>query len=303
MTAEGEAPDKVTDQIRNRESWFKIAAGVIKLAAGTTLVGLLAWKIIVTPIGFEPFRANDILALVLALFSIGLSVAFYFKATDVSNKFYDNMYSFTKGTSEILGRIEAGFGERLRHLDEGYAGLMGSFAKRDPAATMQAVAVEQEAVKKLEGERNDLLEQLAHEGSLRDAEKQVLLQQINGKDSELRRARNEVGSLRRQLAGATTESEDSRELPRLSTVAAIATRKRVESFLLTAAERGLFDAVDFTSPTDANERFLELRDGFPPAFLTDLRTLGYIDDKDQLTRRATDRIARIVAAVHNRRRT
>ena len=39
------------------------------------------------------------------------------KATDTSNNFYDNSYKFTKEISEILGRIEAGFGEKLKHID------------------------------------------------------------------------------------------------------------------------------------------------------------------------------------------
>jgi hypothetical protein len=74
-------------------------------------------------ISFATFAFNDLLTLILAVFSIGLSVSFFQQANNVSNVFYDNIYKFTQDVSVILGRIEAGFGERLRHLDEGYEGL------------------------------------------------------------------------------------------------------------------------------------------------------------------------------------
>jgi len=63
---------------------------------------------------------STLLSLLLALFSVALSALFYFKATDTSNAFYDNTYKFTKEIAELLVKIESGFGEKLRHLDEGY---------------------------------------------------------------------------------------------------------------------------------------------------------------------------------------
>jgi hypothetical protein len=69
------------------------------------------------------FNFSDLLALFLAMFSIALAVLFYLKASETSNVFYDNTYKFTKDVSEILGRVEAGFGEKLQHLNEGYTGL------------------------------------------------------------------------------------------------------------------------------------------------------------------------------------
>lgn len=73
----------------------------------------MAWKLLSAEfkIDLASFSFNDFLALVLALFSVALSVAFYFKANEASNQFYDNTYKFTKEMSEILGRIEAGFGD------------------------------------------------------------------------------------------------------------------------------------------------------------------------------------------------
>ncbi len=86
-------------------------AQLIFLLVTTILALVIAWKI---------YRSEvDLTGTILALFSVGLSVAFYFKANETSNQFYDNTYKFTNNMSELLGRIDSGFGERLRHLDEG----------------------------------------------------------------------------------------------------------------------------------------------------------------------------------------
>ena len=68
----------------------------------------------------DSLTTTDLLAILLAFFSIGLAVFFYFKSSEESSRFYANSYDFTKDMSEMLGRIEAGFGEKLRHIDEGY---------------------------------------------------------------------------------------------------------------------------------------------------------------------------------------
>ncbi|MFM2334285.1 MAG: hypothetical protein RIS91_288 [Bacteroidota bacterium] len=96
-----------TKDNNNLWTWFKFIVGIL-----VTL--LLVYKLAVSNLSFDfsKFDFNALLALLLSLFAIGLSVAFYFKATDTSNLFYDNTYKFTKEISEILGRIEAGFGER-----------------------------------------------------------------------------------------------------------------------------------------------------------------------------------------------
>ncbi len=89
----------------------------------------LIWRVIFAKIDLQGFSFNDLLSLLLAVFSVALSVAFYFKANETSNQFYDNTYKFTKDISELLGRIESGFGERLRHLDEGYTNMVERFEK------------------------------------------------------------------------------------------------------------------------------------------------------------------------------
>ncbi|PDZ02664.1 hypothetical protein CON03_27570 [Bacillus cereus] len=94
-----------------KSNWFKI---ILTIFIGAFLF-ILAKKLI----GMEiSLGVTDFLSIILALFSIGLSVAFYFKSTDQSNKFYDDTVKFTKDTSTILGEIQAGFGEKLTHLSQ-----------------------------------------------------------------------------------------------------------------------------------------------------------------------------------------
>lgn len=137
-------------------SWFKFIVGLLFSI-------LIVYKLAISDLSFDfsKFYFNALLSLLLAIFAIGLSVAFYFKATDTSNLFYDNTYKFTKEISEISGRIEAGFGERLRHLDEGYSGLVNKFDKGHREQNIKETKEESEKEKqKLKSEieeRNKIL--------------------------------------------------------------------------------------------------------------------------------------------------
>ena len=67
---------------------------------------------------FAQFDFSQLLSLALAIFSVGLSTAFYFKATDTSNKFYDRTFGHTKDLIQALVRIEERFGQMLHDIHE-----------------------------------------------------------------------------------------------------------------------------------------------------------------------------------------
>ena len=124
----------MTDQ--EKSSKFDQAVSAVRHLTGYGLrlaivivLAIVAWRLAWADINVDlsKFEFSDLLAMILALFAIGMSVAFYFKTTDSSNQFYDNIYNFTQKTSEILGRIEERFGERLKHLDEGYFKMQSRF--------------------------------------------------------------------------------------------------------------------------------------------------------------------------------
>ena len=179
------------------------------------LLVIVGWKFLNAELKIDlaTFSFTDFLALVLALFSVALSVAFYFKATEASNQFYDNTYRFTKEMSEILGRIEAGFGERLRNLDEGYSGMRDRLDKLPPysGATVSEVKKEEEEIRRKEEEQKALIEELARKAKLAQHEKQALFANLAQKSEELEQARMELRQMRvsrRKVTEAGTSRRD-----------------------------------------------------------------------------------------------
>ena len=157
------------------------------------------------------FDFSDLLSLILALFAVGLAVAFYFKATDTSNKFYDNTYKFTGDVSQILGRIEAGFGERLRHLDEGYGHLAESVQNIPfmlPSEVKGKIEQSEEKAAEVSAEVSKILEEIASKAQLQGVEKEQFLTAIRQKEDELGKLRNEVSTLKTQLRELEEPVED-----------------------------------------------------------------------------------------------
>lgn len=273
------AKDEKSDRIRNRESWLKV---IIIAAFGA----LIAWKIAVSPISISipDLRLSDLISLVISLFAIALSVAFYLKATETSNTFYDNTYKFTQEVSEILGRIEAGFGERLRHLDEGYAGLRDKFDRIpvDPVKVEKQVKKEEEQVKKKEEERNQLLESLAQKAKLQEHEKQQLFAQLKDREEELNNARHQLAFYKRRLDQAESPSrrQTSSRLGENSSAA-----RYIRTRLLPLLG---YDAVLEAPLSLLTNRFEVIKADLPKEFLQDLVELRILDGSFNLTQRGAN---------------
>lgn len=196
MSEDKKTPIEVTDKIRLRNNWLKIFVVVV-------VVALTTYKILTTnfSVDLTKFDFNAFLSLVLAIFSIGLAVAFFFKANDSSNLFYDNTYKFTKDMSTMLGRIEAGFGERLKHLDEGYSGLRDRFDKMpfSRERTEEKIKSETEELEKVLSERNKVIEDLAERAKLNQKQKEELLKNLSDKEKNLSEMQRELYILNRRL--------------------------------------------------------------------------------------------------------
>jgi len=167
-------------------------------------------------INLEQLNLNDVLSLVLAIFSICLSVAFYFKSCDSSNLFYDNTYKFTKDISQILARIESGFGEKLDHIDEGYNSLSGLFSKDKIQDKKEEIKGDTDEVNRITNERNELLLELANKAKLNEKERKEFLEKIDDKNNEIQDLRRNIYILQRQLEAHSSENSIQylyRELP------------------------------------------------------------------------------------------
>ncbi|MGJ7611368.1 MULTISPECIES: hypothetical protein [unclassified Variovorax] len=161
-------------------------------------IGVVAWKIANAPfnISIDKFSFTDLLALILALFSVWLSALFYFKADEASSRFYDNSYNFTRDMHVVLGRIEASFGERLKHLDEGYNRMNNTLAER--LATEKIVVEEKEAevIQLAQNLTNDVSEVTPES----EKEKQALMNDLRRANSELAHAKGELSALQKMAA-------------------------------------------------------------------------------------------------------
>lgn len=181
-------------------------------------LGIIGYKTATTKltIDFTNFSLSDLLSVMLAFFAIALSVAFYFKATETSNRFYDNSYKFTKDMSEILGRIESGFGEKLRHIDEGYVGLRDRFDKIpfDINQAKEEEQKEQKEIQEKESAYNKLISELMESAKLGEEEKEKLREKLSKYSDELRDSRNELTNLRSNIIAAENRlKKESRGSP------------------------------------------------------------------------------------------
>ncbi len=189
---------KKTTVEKNLLTWFKFIVGIL-------FSGLIFYKLAISEFTFDfsQFDFNALLTLILTIFAIGLSVAFYFKATDTSNLFYDNTYKFTKEISEILGRIEAGFGERLRNLDKGYSGLINKFdnvhTEQNREETQDEIEKEKAKLKKEIKERGEILDSLFEKSRLDKHEKESIRKQLKEKDIVILKQNREINFLKQRL--------------------------------------------------------------------------------------------------------
>ena len=184
-------------------------AGLATRVAVLVLFAIAAYRLAWSDVSIDlnKFDFSDLLALLLALFAVAMSVAFYFKSTDSSNQFYDNIYNFTQKTSEILGRIEERFGEQLRHLDEGYGRIESRF--EDMSKSPQEI---QKKVKETEGEEEEakqhlnatnkamreMMEKLAERAEMQEQEKEEFYRKMTELSEEKDQAQNRIREIESQ---------------------------------------------------------------------------------------------------------
>ena len=191
-----------SDNKKFNKSGF-LSFGNIKDILIIAFITVVTWKLVNSniSINIETFTFTDLLSVLLAFFAIALSAAFYFKATDSSTLFYDNTYKFTKDVSEILGRIEAGFGEKLKHIDEGQNGLRDKFDKMpfDIQEAKEEEKQEEENIKLQEKERNKIILDLMEKARVAGEDKDELLAELEKHSKELDHSRMELRRLQREI--------------------------------------------------------------------------------------------------------
>ena len=156
-------------------------------------------------IDLKDFSFTDLVSLFLAVSSVALSALFYFKADESSRTFYTHTYKFTKEVSEMLGRIDSGFGEKLTNIGKGYSDLSQKFDRFSFDPTAATSMTENSEAKKAEIEeqearRQNIIEDLMQRASVAGAEKAELLEQLSTLSRELEQSKAELEEQRREMS-------------------------------------------------------------------------------------------------------
>lgn len=239
---------------------------IIREIAVICVVLLVGYRVINSDfnINLGTLSATDIVALLLALFAVGLSAAFYFKSSDSSNKFYDNMHKFTQDTSVVLGTIQSGFGEQLKNIEQKSQDLKESvdrYYTSNGADVSEEIAREKAATEKQvsdsEQELGKIIETLFEKSKLDDSEKQILKSNLKEKELELKRFQSELNFISNEER-ADSDREVNNHLTRL-------VRRKLKE-----------DEIDKLSPM---EIFLSiLLSAKSKEFLKDMQKLGYLEN-------------------------
>jgi DNA repair exonuclease SbcCD ATPase subunit len=198
-------------------TWFKW--GIIALI---TIV--ICVKFLTTDIDFSQiqFNFNDLLALILAIFAIWISINFYHKNNETSNKFYNNTYNFTKDISETLGRIEERFGEKLDSLKEENQSLSSRFDKYYTPNSNNEKDLETENNKEKEIEqklqqeiieKNKLLNEFTQKYQVAEIDKTNFLAELESKNTEVNRLNRKLMLFEKSNKKQEVQIDNQYEIP------------------------------------------------------------------------------------------
>ena len=194
--------DKMKENTKSESDVIYGHWSAVKAFAVIVFISVLAYKIVVIEVDFT-FDFPTLLSLLLAFFSVGLAAMFYFKATESSNTFYDNTYKFTRDIAQLLTKIESGFGERLKHLDEGYASMRDHIQKMPTNPKVneakKRIEKEEEHLDKTVEERNAIINSFLDKTQIQDEEKQQFIEALKEKEEDLQSAHEEISKLKRKV--------------------------------------------------------------------------------------------------------
>ncbi len=268
---------KQESTVKGFDSWLHAKSIALIILSGAVAIRLYDSEIEIT------MDTATLLSILLALFSVALSAMFYFKATDTSNKFYDNSYRYTKDVAELLVKIESGFGERLKNLDEGYSSMReqiqnSTSLENTIRQTKIHLRAEQEEIDKIKEEKDELLKKLFESSKLRKEEKESLANELAARDRELKESQTELSKLNKKLFVERMERREASE-------GNLDVKSRVISFTLSNVIPKLPEFENLTLRT-LNNSFEEILPTLPQEFAEDMILLGYLRrDVGKLTRK------------------
>lgn len=197
------------------EPWYITFRGLIVFVVVASLLAVI-FKTSVAPllVNLQNLTMSEIVSLAISIFAIAMSFAFYFQASQTSNTFYDNTYKFTKDVSEILGRMEGMFGEKLTHLDDNYSRMNTRLDQFSPARAEAELNETKTLADESEDRRDELIESLLERAQLQGDEKESFLERLKEAESEILASREKVAYLEKRLIQYQNSNRHNPELYR-----------------------------------------------------------------------------------------
>lgn len=182
---------------KKKNSPIKITICVVSGIGSVMLIAILCFCIMKSN-----FSLDSILSILLAFFSIFISIFFYFKADETSTNFYNSSYEFMKDISVTLGKIEERFGEKLNSLNDKVAHLD---------------KISNETTKEIEDKKDDkdnIINDLMDKANLNEEEKKKYREKLEEKDAEIERLKRHKYKAEREamrLRQVVLQSEEKQE--------------------------------------------------------------------------------------------
>lgn len=159
---------------------------LVKAISILVIVGVFSFKVYQTPIALT-VDFPTLLSLLLGFFSVGLAALFYFKATDTSNAFYDNTNKFTKDIAQLLAKIEAGFGERLKNIEDSNTSVRDQFLQFALKKQVLESEIEEEEseVERVKAEKDKIIDDLIQKADMTDEERSTFKKELQEREEAL----------------------------------------------------------------------------------------------------------------------
>ncbi|MTC43663.1 hypothetical protein [Providencia sp. wls1921] len=234
---------------------------------------------------------STLLSIVLAVFSIWLSATFYFKATETSNRFYENTYSHSKDIATLLVKIESGFGEKLDNLRDNYSSIdsrMNGYIKNPIEKERESIESEMseatEEIEKIKLSKDEIINGLILKANLAEKDKEEIKLKLQEKENNLKNANDKINSLESDLTRLDKNFKNSKynQFDERS--------MRVERYLLSRIKREILkinnvkslDELSYSQIQDSLLRVIKTED-LHSAFLMEAVQNKYLDLDNGLT--------------------
>lgn len=258
--------------------------------AGIIFISIVTWRIANVNVDisyFKDYNFNDLLSLILALFAILISILFYFKSTESSNKFYSDTYRFTKDISESIGRIDERFGEKMTSLYDNFNRLDSYLHSQHGKVKNEIKNVEEseqkaaESKEKSEQEYQKIINDLFEKTKIVGKEREALLHRLQQIQQERDEAIEKLSLAQHKLRNLQMIEHERHQVFLNGNIQQKKVYSRISQLLKEEPRLKQFIPQGWSI---TNEFFCTIKNDLPRALSEELKLWGLIDSDNNLTR-------------------